>query len=112
MKKDRMLAEPSDRVKEFAFNRDVAEVFDDMVRRSVPLHDEIQRMTVEIAEQFAQPQSRVYDLGCATGTTQSLLTGAIHLPDVHFIGIDKADAMLFKAKDRWYNFAGLIAIKR
>lgn len=103
MKKDRMFAEPSDRVEKFAFNAGVAEVFDDMIRRSVPLYDEIQRMTVEIAAQFAQPKSRVYDLGCATGTTLSLLARAIHLPDVQFIGIDNADAMLIKAKDRLSN---------
>jgi tRNA (cmo5U34)-methyltransferase len=100
MKKDRIFAGPSDRVEKFTFNQDVAEVFDDMIRRSVPLYDEIQRMTVEIAAQFAQPQSRIYDLGCATGTTLSLLAMAIHLPDVQFIGIDNADAMLFKAKNR------------
>lgn len=103
MKKDRIFAEPSDQVEKFAFNRDVAEVFDDMVRRSVPLYDEIQRMTVEIAAQFAQPQSRVYDLGCATGTTLSFLARTIHLPDVQFIGIDNADAMLIKAKNRLSN---------
>ena len=66
----------------------------------MPLYEEIQRMTVEVAAQFAQPQSRIYDLGCATGTTLSLLTKAIHLSSVQFIGIDNSDAMLSKAKDR------------
>jgi tRNA (cmo5U34)-methyltransferase len=100
MKRDRIFAEPSDAVAEFAFTQEIAEVFDDMVRRSVPLYEEIQRMTVEIAAQFAQPQSRVYDLGCATGTTLSLLAKAIDLPGLQFIGVDNSEAMLAKAKDR------------
>lgn len=100
MKKDRIFASPIEQVKKFAFNREVAEVFDDMVSRSVPLYHEIQRMTVEIAEHFAQRGSRIYDLGCSTGTTLFLLTKAIRLPGVQLIGIDKSDAMLRKAKER------------
>lgn len=100
MIRDRIFVEPCDPVEKFTFSRDVAEVFDDMIRRSVPLYEEIQRMTVEVAVRFAQPRSRVYDLGCATGTTLSLLIAAIHLPGVQFIGVDNSDAMLSKAKDR------------
>jgi tRNA (cmo5U34)-methyltransferase len=55
-------------------------------------------MTVEIAAQFAQPRSRIYDLGCSTGTTLSLLTRAIHLPGIQFIGLDNSDEMLSKAR--------------
>lgn len=106
MKQDRIYAEPTNRIEPFAFNRDVADVFDDMIRRSVPLYEEIQRMTVEMATQFARPQSGVYDLGCATGTTLVLLTQAIRLPGILFCGIDNSDAMLSKANDR---LAGLTA---
>ena len=52
----------------FAFGPDTARVFDDMVARSVPCYDEIQRMIAEIAGDFATPGSAVYDLGCSTGT--------------------------------------------
>lgn len=87
--------------KRFVFNRDVASVFDDMVRRSVPLYDEIQRMTVEIVSVFAQPRSRIYDLGCSTGTTLSLLSEEIDLSAIQFIGIDSSSAMLARARDRF-----------
>jgi tRNA (cmo5U34)-methyltransferase len=40
-----------------------------MVTRSVPFYLEIQRMMTEIAGDFAVPGTRVYDLGCSTGTT-------------------------------------------
>jgi tRNA (cmo5U34)-methyltransferase len=71
-----------------------------MVRRSIPFYDEIQRMTVEIVSVFARPRSRIYDLGCSTGTTLSLLSGAIDLPALQFVGMDSSSAMLARARDR------------
>jgi len=32
-------------------------------------YDEIQRMSCELAADFAMPGTNLYDLGCATGTT-------------------------------------------
>ena len=40
---------------DFVFNQHVVEVFDDMVSRSVPYYDEIQRMLAEMAGDFAIP---------------------------------------------------------
>ncbi len=53
----------------FTFNEEVAVVFDDMLQRSVPFYAELQRMLGEQAAYFAQPETAVYDLGCATATT-------------------------------------------
>jgi hypothetical protein len=39
-------------VPKFTFDRTVADVFDDMVVRSVPRYDELQRMIVEMAVRF------------------------------------------------------------
>ncbi len=98
--KDRIFGDPRKAAGEFTFNQEVVEVFDDMIVRSVPFYHEIQQMTVEIAAEFAQPGSRIYDLGCSTGKTLSLLLKAVDLPNVRFIGIDNSDAMLRKAKER------------
>ena len=46
-----------------------APFFDDMVGRSVPFYAELQRMTAEIASDFAVDGTNLYDLGCSTGTT-------------------------------------------
>ena len=54
---------------DFNFKKKTAEVFDDMLHRSVPFYHEIQRMTNEIAADFAVSGTNVYDLGCSTGTT-------------------------------------------
>lgn len=82
---------------DFNFGIETATVFDDMVNRSVPFYDEIQRMTCEIAASFAVPGTNLYDIGCATGTTLLALDNVIN-PAVHLIGIDNSSEMLDKAK--------------
>ncbi len=83
---------------DFSFNRGVAEVFDDMLDRSVPFYQTVIETTAEMIRGLAAPGSRVYDLGCSTGST--LLQLSRLLPDMklHFIGIDNAPAMLDKAR--------------
>ena len=81
---------------DFKFNPETAAVFDDMVSRSVPFYDEMQRMTAELARDFSQPGTSLYDLGCATATTLALLDRSLD-PGVRFVGIDNSQAMLDKA---------------
>src|SRR5262245_1593683 len=68
-----------------------------MVTRSVPFYLEIQRMMTEIAADFAVPETRVYDLGCSTGTTLINLDKVLP-DDVEFIGIDNSEEMLKKCR--------------
>ncbi len=95
---DRIFADdrtPSD----FTFSAETAKVFDDMVSRSVPFYDELQRMTTEMARDFAQAGTALYDLGCATGTTFALLDPVLD-PSIAFVGVDNSAEMLAKAKEK------------
>lgn len=86
-------------IEDFDFGEETALVFDTMLERSIPFYSEIQRMIVEIASDFAIPGTRLYDLGCSTGTTLSQL--ASFLPsDMRFIGIDFSPDMLDKARQK------------
>jgi hypothetical protein len=49
---DKVFADPAMSVKDFRFDVTVAAAFDDMVSRSVPSYDEMQRMVVELAADF------------------------------------------------------------
>jgi len=69
MKKDQIFALGSAPVGDFEFNKEVAEVFDDMIARSVPFYLEQQDMFKEIGKKFFIPGTNVYDLGCSTATT-------------------------------------------
>lgn len=84
---------------DFAFTAKVAEVFDDMVSRSVPFYGEMQRLVCELSKDFAKPGTNLYDVGCSTATTLLAMDDMIH-PDVQFIGIDNAPDMLAKAKQK------------
>jgi len=102
---DRLFAEPLGRVDDFRFNAATAAVFDDMVSRSVPFYDEIQRIVCELAAEFGVPGTRLYDLGCATGTTLAALDPVVD-PEVTFVGIDNSDAMLGRARGKLESVVG------
>ncbi len=95
--RDEVYRVPRERVGDFTFDRSVAGVFDDMVSRSVPFYGEMQRMTVELARDFATPGSAVYDLGCSTGTTFANLHPHLD-PTVRFVGFDNSMEMLAKCR--------------
>ena len=96
---DRIFADPMARPTDFAFDATTVQVFDNMVSRSVPFYGEIQRMTAELAEEFAAPESTVYDLGCATGTTLMALEARLD-PSIALIGYDNAPDMVERAQQR------------
>jgi tRNA (cmo5U34)-methyltransferase len=96
--RDRVFAEVKPQT-DFKFNKQTAAVFDDMVSRSVPFYGEMQRMTAEIAADFAAPGTNLYDLGCATATTLLALDRTID-PGVRFVGVDNSADMLAKARTK------------
>ncbi len=84
---------------DFHFGKDTAAVFDDMVSRSVPFYHELQRMSTELASDFAVEGTNLYDLGCSTGTTLLELDPVIS-PSVRFVGVDNSPEMLAKARQK------------
>lgn len=83
---------------DFSFNDQVAEVFDDMVNRSVPLYSTVIDGVARLLNQQQQEQLTVYDLGCSTGTTLLELSRRLHHTSLRLIGIDNAPAMLTRAR--------------
>lgn len=97
METDQIFKEPKLKSTDFKFDTAVVKVFDDMVVRSVPFYLEIQRMITEIAADYAQPETSLYDLGCSTGTT-FLSLNTVLAPSIQFIGIDESEEMLGKCR--------------
>ena len=96
MKRDDLFQTPATRAGDFEFSAEVAEVFDDMIARSVPFYGEQQRLIEEIAKRFCPRGRNIYDLGCATGTTLINLRRAI--PEAKScIGYDNSLPMLEQA---------------
>lgn len=90
---DAVFADPKMQVSDFEFNASVVNVFDDMVVRSVPFYLEIQRMVAELASDFVQKNTRVYDLGCSTGATLMSLHQKVD-KSIEFVGVDESAEML------------------
>ncbi len=99
IEKDEVFKDEINKVSDFKFSAKVAGVFDDMVNRSVPFYGEMQRMTAELAADFVQPGTKVYDLGCSTGTTMIGMNTLIP-SDIKFIGVDDAVEMLEKCDSK------------
>ena len=97
--KDALFAEKQPLIEDFNFGAKTAEVFDDMLDRSVPYYSEIQRILGELAGDFAVPGSSLYDLGCSTGTTLVHLDKLLPV-DVTFVGVDSSPEMLEKARSK------------
>ncbi len=99
MPKDKIYQGKRALIENFDFGKKTAEVFDDMLHRSVPFYEETQRMIKEIASEFATPQSNIYDLGCST--CASFLSIHDSVPeDVVFVGIDSSKEMIEKSEKR------------
>lgn len=59
--RDTLFSAPIAKLGDWTFDERVAEVFPDMIQRSVPGYSNIISMIGMLAERFVQPDSRVYD---------------------------------------------------
>ncbi|MFW7380818.1 MAG: carboxy-S-adenosyl-L-methionine synthase CmoA [Oligoflexus sp.] len=86
----------------FSFNEEVAGVFDDMVRRSIPLYFDVHHYLGNWCRRFHQSGTTVIDIGCSTGTTIDYLSQCLS-QRASFLGIDSSAAMILKARQKLQN---------
>lgn len=95
---DTLFSTPRAAVAPFQFDAKVAEVFPDMITRSVPGYGDILAGLSLITARFAQDNTHIYDLGCSLGAaTLALEQGLKHTHGCTLIGVDNSQAMLTKA---------------
>lgn len=99
IQKDKVFARKK-KVGDFTFNESVADVFDDMLERSVPFYSESQKTIVDLVERFAKENTNVYDLGCSSGTTMLGIAKRLKSKGVKIIGIDNSEPMLQHARKK------------
>lgn len=97
-KRDQIYAQPLAAVADFRFDENVAKVFPDMINRSVPGYSTLVNLIGILALRYAQPGSRIYDLGCSLGA--STLSMLHHLQGVacQYLAVDNSTAMIERAK--------------
>jgi tRNA (cmo5U34)-methyltransferase len=94
MAEDKIYSTPQNPVAPFQFDRQVAGVFDDMIRRSVPFYDEIIRRQLQLIARFYQSGTRIYDLGCSTGNLCIGVCRMFQEKTVSVTAVDNSEAML------------------
>lgn len=78
----------------FTFDDKVTHVFADMIKRSVPGYGQTLQMVELLAHEYAQPGTRLYDLGCSLGAATMALSRGATDKGCHIIGVDNSPAMV------------------
>lgn len=99
MKQDTLFAK-NQQVVDFSFDDAVADVFPDMIRRSVPGYDAIISQLGVLAKHYAIPESNIYDLGSSLGAaTLSMYRQTSDLTLKH-ICVDNSASMVKRCQSR------------
>jgi len=93
MNDDRIYAEDEASDEPFRFDEDVARVFPDMLRRSIPGYSASIEAIGSLAARYVKPATNCYDLGCSLGAATLAMRQAIRVPGCRIIAIDNAVAM-------------------
>ncbi|RMH21543.1 MAG: carboxy-S-adenosyl-L-methionine synthase CmoA [Gammaproteobacteria bacterium] len=97
-------------VSPFEFNEEVARVFDDMIRRSVPGYGLTLDMISLMARRYSQKGSLCMDLGCSLGgSTLALARGVKN--DTTIIAVDNAPPMLEQAQSLFHDHDSHVPIQ-
>ncbi|CCN36861.1 tRNA (cmo5U34)-methyltransferase [Vibrio nigripulchritudo SO65] len=96
--KDTIFSAPIEKIGDFTFDANVAEVFPDMIQRSVPGYSNIISAIGMLAERFVEPQSNIYDLGCSLGAATLSMRRHISKEGCKIIAVDNSEAMVERCK--------------
>jgi len=97
--KDTIYAQAHEAVGAFQFDESVVAVFPDMIQRSVPGYQTILTGIGELTQQYAQPNTKLYDLGCSLGAATLTMRRQLNQPACEIIAIDNSEAMIARAKE-------------
>ncbi|GAB3526448.1 carboxy-S-adenosyl-L-methionine synthase CmoA [Photobacterium alginatilyticum] len=95
---DNIFAAPIEKLGDFTFDERVAEVFPDMIQRSVPGYSNIISAIGMLAERFAKPHSKIYDLGCSLGAATLSMRRHINQEGCEIIAVDNSAAMVERCR--------------
>ncbi len=96
--KDTLYRSTDEPLKPFEFNKRVVDVFPDMIERSVPGYPLTISMIGVMADEYAQENTNVYDLGCSLGAVsfaiQQGLEAGMKNKKCKIIAVDNSQAMI------------------
>ncbi|MGX5174157.1 carboxy-S-adenosyl-L-methionine synthase CmoA [Aliikangiella sp. IMCC44653] len=82
----------------FKFDQQVAEVFPDMIKRSVPGYPLIIEQIQKLAAIYVKQGGNCYDLGCSLGAASLAMSNGISASNAKIIGVDNSQDMLERCR--------------
>ncbi len=98
-KQDAIYATPLNEIIDFQFDERVADVFPDMIQRSVPGYGMMISTIGILAAKYAQAGSQCYDLGGSLGAVSLAMRQRICQADCEIIAVDNSAAMIERARE-------------
>lgn len=95
---DRLFSTPIAKLGDWSFDEKVAEVFPDMIQRSIPGYATIISMIGMLTKRFASPNTHLYDLGCSLGAATLSMRRNIDVAGCKIIAVDNAPAMIARCR--------------
>ncbi len=83
----------------FRFNDEVAKVFPDMLRRSIPGYEASIEAIGALAARYVQQDTNCYDLGCSLGAATLAMRQGIRQSGCRIVAVDTAPAMVKRCRD-------------
>ena len=96
---------------DFQFDQQVAEVFPDMIKRSVPGYSNIITAIGMLTKRFCQQDSQLYDLGCSLGAATLEMRRNIERDNCLIIAVDNSEAMIERCQLHLNGFKGDTPVK-
>ena len=103
---DLIFSTKQNKVKDFAFDAQVVEVFPDMISRSVPGYNTIIETIAQLSQKYVTNNTNIYDLGCSLGAATLAMRKAIVAKNCNIIGVDNSSAMVERCKMHINAFKG------
>ncbi len=94
MGEDQIYANDETADEPFRFNAAVAQVFPDMLQRSIPGYAASLEAIGSLAARYVRAGTNCYDLGCSLGAATLAMRQGIQAPDCRIIAVDNAPAMV------------------
>ncbi|MDX1571848.1 MAG: carboxy-S-adenosyl-L-methionine synthase CmoA, partial [Xanthomonadales bacterium] len=82
----------------FRFTARVADVFPDMIRRSVPGYGSVLELIGVLAGRYIQPGTNCYDLGASLGAATLAMRHAAGDKDCRLVAVDSSEAMVARCR--------------
>lgn len=94
------------------FDASVTDVFEEMLRRSIPQYDVMRKAVFEIASRFAKEKTTIVDLGCSRGDALDPLVSRFGAYN-RFVGVEVSEPMLEAARKRFQGYidCGVVSIR-